>query len=71
MTDDAKQELTIDLKRWGAIFGLLVGLWVLTTAAKTLLDDRYVRHPQLNTIQSDVRVIRSVLCQSHPAACQP
>jgi hypothetical protein len=70
MTDRTKQELTVDLKRWGVVISLLVGLWVLTTAARAMLDDRYVKHSALDELRSDVRVIRSVVCQDRPAACQ-
>jgi hypothetical protein len=70
MTDSTKPEVTLDLKRWGVIVALLVGLWGLTTAAQSILDDRYVKHADFQQLRSDVRVIRTAICQDRPMACQ-
>lgn len=51
-------ETRINLTRWGVVLGVLVALVALTTAAKNVLDDRYVTRAELEQIKGDIRVIR-------------
>jgi hypothetical protein len=57
-----RQEIRVNLTRWGSAVALLGGLWLLVTALRSEADDRYVRRNEYREtilqIQGDIRVMR-------------
>lgn len=62
-----RDELKLDMKKWGAIIGLLGGFWLLLTAATAVLDRRYAQREDVAAIRSDIRVLRCQLVND----CKP
>lgn len=60
-----RDDVKLDLKRWGAIVGVIGGSWLLLTALRNEADERYVPRREyqddLSAIRSDLRVLRCEL----------
>jgi uncharacterized membrane protein YdjX (TVP38/TMEM64 family) len=67
-----RTDVTMNLTRLGAIAAAILGLWAVVTAARSVLDERYAQHTDIQRIETKIDRLGDIVCDGKPQvrACQ-
>lgn len=68
-----RDELKLDLKKWGAILAVVGGLLVVASALRAYGDERYALKSDAERIEGKLDRVLDVACSNNPThrACRP